>query len=312
MLNACRRQRNLHPECWSGPFCTTAMCSTPVGVKGISTFNVLERVRWSACVLNACRRQRNLHGRRRVTQIGPYRCSTPVGVKGISTATGIVAGRFILGAQRLSASKESPLADAARHRQTPLPGAQRLSASKEFPPSPTRHEHSHIGKCSTPVGVKGISTGLVSPGEPGERRCSTPVGVKGISTGIRTTVRAIVAGAQRLSASKESPPVDAFAAVTLIPSCSTPVGVKGISTALRPARGRARGGVLNACRRQRNLHWSSSHPIKTGELRCSTPVGVKGISTSRRFEYVFATSVLNACRRQRNLHWDLAVSVHRE
>src|SRR5262249_29718911 len=90
---------------------TMRWCSTPIGVKGFSTIRATS------------------------TKLVGRKCSTPIGVKGFSTrrAPGPSRGRW--GAQRLSASKDSPL------------DLFRMMDNYEI-------------KCSTPIGVKGFSTGL--------------------------------------------------------------------------------------------------------------------------------------------------------
>ena len=226
VLNACRRQRNLH-----------IFFSAPEGRRSV--------------VLNACRRQRNLHEVRRMPVRESNRCSTPVGVKGISTNCRMAsrAGRC---AQRLSASKESPRRDESKllplpnvlnacRRQRDLhpvgycgPGAlpvraQRLSASKESPLGravgrPPRH--SVLNACRRQRNHHHNEL---------QRRWRTPHVLnacrrQGISTIGQVMVSRLVDSAQRLSASKESPRREPVMA------------------------GRRNSCVLNACRRQRNLH----------------------------------------------------------
>ena len=179
-------------------------------------------------------------------------CSTPVGVKGISTSPTARIRRRWRRAQRLSASKESPRPRWSANCKTST-RAQRLSASKESPLGFEPQSSRVPSQCSTPVGVKGIST--VVDREPwiGRDECSTPVGVKGISTEIIAVLKAIA-------------------------------------------------GVLNACRRQRNLHILLKFDVSQIPV-CSTPVGVKGISTLVPLDGQHSFDlVLNACRRQRNLH----------
>ena len=298
MLNACRRQRNLHAT-GCGRLHSGVECSTPVGVKGISTsFRAIRGVYHSACaqrlsaskespprrpgrirqalaVLNACRRQRNLHfDMRGLNFINGMECSTPVGVKGISTSIG---GRT---------STAEPVLNACRRQRNlhaaTLPAgssgssAQRLSASKESPPA-RRAVGSICRGCSTPVGVKGIST--IGSG------CSprTSIAVlnacrrqRNLHPSSRAARRGLVR-AQRLSASKESPPPSIPARSSLGPSAQR---LSASKESPRPRRAQRRPPGWRAQR----LSASKESPRR------------------RRRKSVTLATVLNACRRQRNLH----------
>ena len=285
-------------------------CSTPVGVKGISTdyfsdFGLTRkpgaqrlsaskesprvtsvRAEPQVCVLNACRRQRNLHDR----QVGfdnalGHGCSTPVGVKGISTMNGELVGpRRPACAQRLSASKESPRSGDSLRSRRPRTGAQRLSASRNL----------HLPKPCEPLSTAADVLNAC-------RR-------QGISICWWPATWPCLACAQRLSASKESPPGDRP------PSPGPGSGAQRLSASKESPRQSHVSNenyppVLNACRRQSNFHvsprcrsahsfasaqrLSASKDISTMQLvkwsilcvSCSTPVGVKAISpdtTARR------------------------------
>jgi len=232
-------------------------CSTPVGVKGFSTRAAICCRFLDLSVLNACRRQRILHV--------PGQCGgrpIPAGAQRLSASkdspryrtTGLAG--LPIRAQRLSASKDSPLVMCLTLVVVDE-GAQRLSASKDSPPSrpdmPRAHRsvlnacrRQRILHCSRLTATKW------------QKRCSTPVGVKGFSTRERRVRwRPRDSGAQRLSASKDSPRLHRSSTSRDSEVCSTPVGVKGFST-----QGGGQGGGMSPA--------------------CSTPVGVKGFSTSRR------------------------------
>ena len=273
VLNACRRQRNLHLFLYAAQVIGVG-CSTPVGVKGISTAAPTTRspsaVRCSTPV--GVKGISTAMSRLQPSQ--PEGCSTPVGVKGISTAAFLPTRTNCSCAQRLSASKESPR---PRPRKRTL-GHLVLNACRRQRNlhSDKSHRTGVIDACSTPVGVKGISTLLTTDQIVELRKCSTPVGVKGISTGCLDRPYAQRTSAQRLSASKESPPAT----------------IRWPSSSKR---------VLNACRRQRNLH------TKLGKLGAAS-IGAQRLSASkeshRRVDHDpdAVHGVLNACRRQRNLH----------
>ena len=160
--------------------------------------------------------------------------------------------------------------------------AQRLSASKVSALDWGDADENHLGRCSTPFGIKGFCTQRHRPASRsrvvlnafrhqrflhsikcGSRRsiqpywCSTPFGIKGFCT----TVHFVHSDhsdlcAQRLSASK-------------------------VSAQLRSAEVQAiRLEVLNAFRHQRFLHWWMRDD--RGQLwECSTPFGIKGFCTVR-------------------------------
>ena len=137
VLNACRRHSDSPPS--------------PSG-------QILRR---SAAVLNACRRHSDFHTR----QTLPARClrvvcSTPVGVKGFSTSARRMLHRHLAaGAQRLSASKDFP------HDRSLLREARTatvLNACRRhriLHANTMAYDRDALDLCSTPVGVKGISTG---------------------------------------------------------------------------------------------------------------------------------------------------------
>ena len=110
-----------------------------------------------AAVLNAFRHQRSFHRHCFSRAVPGLRCSTPFGIKGVSTGRRqwFRARAFmVLNAFRHQRSFHSTtVVDPANDPRS----AQRLSASKEFP-----HRHYRLDLrstvCSTPFGIKGVST----------------------------------------------------------------------------------------------------------------------------------------------------------
>ena len=82
--------------------------------------------------------------------------------------------------------------------------------------------------CSTPYGIKGMSS--CDRLEAGEsfQSCSTPYGIKGMSSELSQREPLGIKGAQRLTASKVCPVFGKIDASETI-KCSTPYGIKGMS-----------------------------------------------------------------------------------
>jgi len=107
-------------------------------------------------------------------------------------------------------------------------------------------------QCSTPKGIKGMSSGCLSRVKKRGRMCSTPKDIKGMSSspkGRRTTrevPRSTPKGIKGMSRNRAGSPGCRYE------KCSTPKGIKGMSRSV--------------CR------WESK------SIRCSTPKGIKGMS----------------------------------
>ncbi len=200
VLNACRRQRSVHPCCqqrsaWPSPGAQRLSASKIGSLLHMSSQGARRQV------LNACRRQRSVHATYRTRGSGCNSCSTPVGVKDrftwpcrtslamsskCSTPVGVkdrfTGGRRInwsecTSAHRLSASQIGSLHQVDTDGGI-ISGAQRLSASKIG-------SHSRGVRCgehrwraqrlsASKIGSQGstVSTSLTLV------LCSTPVGVK--------------------------------------------------------------------------------------------------------------------------------------
>ena len=107
--------------------------------------------------------------------------------------------------------------------------------------------------------------------------------------------------AQRLTASMECS-LNGGRGISGLIRCSTPYGVNGMFTLEIPVEGLDHAQVLNALRRQWNVHRITME-LSSENVRCSTPYGVNGMFTPflRPCTPDFHR-VLNALRRQWNVH----------
>ena len=229
VLNAFRHQRSFHERLEPRPACRV-LCSTPFGIKGVST------VRSHSC-LSA-----------RVV------CSTPFGIKGVSTTRTAVARWSASSAQRLSASKEfpRPASDGVRRQSRVLNAFRHQRSFHSKKPG----SYGRKTWCSTPFGIKGVSTGADLGVITHDLMCSTPFGIKGVSTlvaGHAAPPVVAVLNAFRHQRSFHTPIWNYGGEIFNV--CSTPFGIKGVSTWTPTVAGRI-------------------------DVACSTPFGIKGVSTS--------------------------------
>ena len=190
-----------------------------------------------------------------------------------------------------------------------------------------RREGSRIpwrGKCSTPYGIKGVSSDccfLPPGGRGGAQRltaskvcpvaakhkhnlfagmCSTPYGIKGVSSRHDLVCRTFCwRGAQRLTASKVCPGFFFYVPpqkLTVLNALQHQRCVQFCSHHLHHAA----NAVLNALRHQRCVQQVVVNGETINVCRCSTPYGIKGVSRSTtRNRAKNLTKVLNALRHQR-------------
>ncbi len=154
--------------------------------------------------------------------------------------------------------------------------------------------------------------------------CSTPVGIVGIGTRIVTPNLTARSSAQRLSASWGSAP-PRLHPLYLLHLCAQRLSASWGSAQHHAGNHGEQRGVLNACRHRGDRHWQifkrsasgrssaqrlsaswgSAHfpcaGLDPGRL-CSTPVGIVGIGTSRIRMVHEGTRVLNACRHRGDRH----------
>ncbi len=155
--------------------------------------------------------------------------------------------------------------------------------------------------------------------------CSTPVGVKDRFTTTWPGGRLGGRCAQRLSASKIGSHGPAKTGPHASWGCSTPVGVKDRFTrdanGIKKPRGCAqrlsaskigsrqglrrdgpRPRVLNACRRQRSVHFEYALRVAFDSLVLNACRRQRSVHLRRIGDGLLEEDVLNACRRQRSVH----------
>ncbi len=108
-----------------------------------------------------------------------WSCSTPKGIKGMSRVIGHMSSTPAGPAQRQKASKVCP-ANSCHRATKNSKGAQRQKASKVCPASALDCSDSPL-ECSTPKGIKGMSSLQHFPLFLNRPVCSTPKGIKGMS-----------------------------------------------------------------------------------------------------------------------------------
>ena len=130
-------------------------------------------------VLNALRHQRYVQTISAEEIASQYSCSTPYGIKGMSRKICTCKISLILGAQRLTASKVCPehfrlsvatnfwVLNALRHQRYVQ---EKLDTGELL-----------VHACSTPYGIKGMSSLVRRVGPINFWACSTPYGIKGMS-----------------------------------------------------------------------------------------------------------------------------------
>ena len=282
VLNALRHQRFVHRiqyDCSGEP----TQCSTPYGIRGSSTNKPSFGKFLYRSVLNALRHQRFVHlGQLHIEQtrksvLNALRHQRFVHIKNCGKNI------IIISAQRLTASEVRPL---VRLVQIVLfdQSAQRLTASEVRPPLYPCVPNGFRVLCSTPYGIRGSSTVVLSVYLVPSSWCSTPYGIRGSSTWV--LVAPWVASR----------------------SCSTPYGIRGSSTG-RFWHPCSDDHVLNALRHQRFVHRLKGNSgyllqIVLNALRhqrfvheCSTPYGIRG-SYDPSAHFRTPLEVLNALRHQ--------------
>ena len=209
------------------------------------------------------------------------------------------------GAQRLTASEVCPPAwrDRYRDRYRDRPTVLNALRHQRFVHIPLSPILSVIVKCSTPYGIRGLSTSCNHSSRFGGYKCSTPYGIRGCPQALNVDTRpaAFVLNALRHQRSVHKQRVN-----------FRPTAPK-VLNALRHQRfvhlGHDRGlprakTVLNALRHQRFVHecdrqpqhcWYGAQRLTASEVcppeplmlisspaACSTPYGIRGLSTWNR------------------------------
>ena len=210
-------------EAWITVYCAQRLtASKELELEGLTSLTIL-----CQGVLNALRHQRNWNPPEMdETDAILATCSTPYGIKGIGTHGQSQKFVMVVGAQRLTASKEleqgtypdnrAPESCAQRltaskelEQKSPINSlninrsAQRLTASKELELLARNIHGSPIIPCSTPYGIKGIGTYL-NPIRHRHLSCAQRLTAsKELELNRVPTVSHPHSGAQRLTASKE-------------------------------------------------------------------------------------------------------------
>ncbi len=181
-------------------------------------------------------------------------------------------GRALGCAQRLTASEVCPVAYRIRSL-APRNCAQRLTASEVCP-----------------VG------GELPP--PAAGRCSTPYGIRGVSSCVKICRSGGSYCAQRLTASEVCPVPPLLLVFLMFAPCSTPYGIRGVSRWAAPDA--APGRIL--CSTPYGIRGVSrllNLPQQPRNQSCSTPYGIRGVSSSAIDFLHLGFRVLNALRHQR-------------
>ena len=225
-------------------------CSTPFGIngritrhrrqarRGVQVLNAFRHQRTDHLdlasgpklligVLNAFRHQRTDHQWTQGLSRSSTVCSTPFGINGRITHS-----------RRLAGSIPARVLNAFRH--------QRTDHYRE------RDGHYRFGACSTPFGINGRITPKVQQPLDAWHLCSTPFGINGRITGrvpVRTTPDPC---AQRLSASTDGSPANAWVGAT---------ASSGSAQRLSASTDGSPGRTPFPCRRS---------------AACSTPFGING------------------------------------
>ncbi len=157
MLNALRHQRKNHIVPVSVRPASSG-CSTPCGINGKTT-----NPKRKKCIFG-------------------FLCSTPCGINGKTTRSRSELACKESRAQRLAASTEKPLVAGPCGRCL-ASCAQRLAASTEKPQCDGINDHVVL-KCSTPCGINGKTTHMVTRLGSSCFQCSTPCGINGKTTAL--------------------------------------------------------------------------------------------------------------------------------